>query len=314
MSNVAGRTTPRWMSRVLLAAAAYNVFWGAAVILLPEATARLAGLDPLPRYPELWQCIGMIVGVYGVGYWVAAGNPVRHWPIVLVGFLGKIFGPIGLAWSLWTGALPLQMLGTIVFNDLIWWVPFGLILWHAATSTARVALPSGPPPSQTLRDQNGQTIADLSRDQNLLLVFLRHAGCTFCREALADLAAARGDLEERGVRIALVHMGPAASTEMFEAYGVADLPRFSDPGRLLYTEFELELGNLSQLFGLPTFVRGFRAAILERHGFGALEGNGLQMPGNFLIRDGQVLSAYRHKAASDRPDYTEFCTRGMTSA
>ena len=38
-----------------------------------------------PRYPQIWQCVGMIVGVYGVGYLVAASDPLRHWPIVLVG-------------------------------------------------------------------------------------------------------------------------------------------------------------------------------------------------------------------------------------
>ena len=37
----------------------------------------------------------MIFGVYGVGYAVAATAPLRHWPIVLVGLLGKLFGPVG---------------------------------------------------------------------------------------------------------------------------------------------------------------------------------------------------------------------------
>lgn len=44
------------------------------------------------NYPEIWQCVGMIVGVivgvYGIGYLVAASDPRRHWPIVLVGLLG----------------------------------------------------------------------------------------------------------------------------------------------------------------------------------------------------------------------------------
>jgi hypothetical protein len=74
----------------------------------------------------------MIVGVYGLGYLVAAGDPVRHWPIVLVGLLGKVFGPIGFAWAVWQGRLPLAFGATIVFNDLIWWAPFAALLWHAA--------------------------------------------------------------------------------------------------------------------------------------------------------------------------------------
>lgn len=47
---------------------------------------------------------------------------------MLVGFLGKVFGPIGFAQALWTGRFPLSFGVNIVFNDLIWWVPFFLIL------------------------------------------------------------------------------------------------------------------------------------------------------------------------------------------
>ena len=82
----------------------------------------------IPRYPMIWQCVGMIVGVYGVGYWVAARDPLRHWPITLVGFLGKVFGPIGFAYYLIQGAFPLTFGLTIMTNDLLWWIPFGLIL------------------------------------------------------------------------------------------------------------------------------------------------------------------------------------------
>ena len=77
-----------------------------------------------PNYPELWQCIGMIVGVYGVGYWLAANDPIKHYPIVLVGFLGKVFGPIGFAQALLTNRFPLSFGINIIFNDLIWWIPF----------------------------------------------------------------------------------------------------------------------------------------------------------------------------------------------
>lgn len=90
---------------------------------------------PLPTYPMIWQCVGMIVGVYGVGYLVAARQPLVHWPITLVGFLGKIFGPIGFAWYLAQGAFPLSFGLTIMTNDLIWWVPFFLILKRAYEAT-----------------------------------------------------------------------------------------------------------------------------------------------------------------------------------
>ena len=117
-------------SLILLAAAAYNVLWGASVVLFPQWFFTLGGMEP-PLYPEIWQCVGMIVGVYGVGYAIAAWDPVRHWPIVFVGLLGKILGPIGFAIAIANGTFtPLAGL-TIVANDLIWWAPFGWLLWQA---------------------------------------------------------------------------------------------------------------------------------------------------------------------------------------
>ncbi len=121
---------------ILRAAALYNLGWGALVIALPTVTLGWlfpaeseVSLDPL--HVTLWQCIGMIVGVYGVGYWCAARDPLRHWPIVLVGLLGKVFGPIGFLAGALRGEVPWTFGRTIVTNDLIWWVPFAWILWEA---------------------------------------------------------------------------------------------------------------------------------------------------------------------------------------
>ncbi len=118
---------PRWMSLILKFAGIYNIIWGISVIFFPDLFFNLTDME-IPRYPMIWQCVGMIVGVYGVGYWVAARDPLRHWPITLVGFLGKVFGPIGFAYYLIQGAFPLTFGLTIMTNDLLWWIPFGLIL------------------------------------------------------------------------------------------------------------------------------------------------------------------------------------------
>ena len=95
------------MQIILRLAALYNLLWGLVAVLFPIQCFKLFGMEP-PLYPQLWQCIGMIVGVYGVGYWFAADNPIVHWPIVLVGFLGKVFGPIGFAMALFNGQFPLK--------------------------------------------------------------------------------------------------------------------------------------------------------------------------------------------------------------
>lgn len=120
------------MKITLKLAAIYNVAWGCIAIFLPIQSFEVLGMPP-PVYPQLWQCIGMIVGVYGLGYWIAGTNPLIHWPIVLVGFLGKIFGPIGFSMAIMKDELPLIFGVHIITNDLIWWIPFFLILKHVYT-------------------------------------------------------------------------------------------------------------------------------------------------------------------------------------
>ncbi|MFM8221522.1 MAG: hypothetical protein ACKOJF_21630, partial [Planctomycetaceae bacterium] len=88
------------------------------------------------------------------------------------------------------------------------------------------------------RDQQGVTLLDRSRQRPLLMLFLRHAGCTFCRQALADLAAARQSLEGSGTGLLLVFLdeesvaGPLAGK-----YGLCDLPRVCDTQQRLYEAF-----------------------------------------------------------------------------
>ncbi len=122
---------PRWMTVVLVLAGVYNLVWGAVVVLVPDLTFRLLGVDlgeDAAITLAVWQCVGMIVGVYGLGYLAAARDPARHWPIVLVGLLGKILGPIGFVDAAMRGVLPWTMGWTILTNDLAWWIPFLLML------------------------------------------------------------------------------------------------------------------------------------------------------------------------------------------
>ena len=119
-----------WKYYLLWFAGVYNLLWGASVIIAPKLFFNLSGMV-LPNYLMIWQCVRMIVGVHRIIYIIAAYQPNVHWPIVLVGFLGKIFGPIGFLWYLAQGAFPPEFALTILFNDLVWWIPFGIILWDA---------------------------------------------------------------------------------------------------------------------------------------------------------------------------------------
>lgn len=291
------------MTTVLALAALYNILWGGWVVLFPDAMFRWSGAEPL-NHPGVWQCVGMIVGVYGVGYAIAATDPIRHWPIIFVGLLGKVLGPIGFAITAARGELPWAFGVTILTNDLIWWVPFVVMLRRAWVAPS---LGDGPLPIDraidAFADQRGRTLRQLSQDAPTLVVFLRHLGCSFCREALADISRARGDIERDGARIALVHMGDETDARVFDQAGLGEISRVSDPSRELYRAFGLERGSFLQLFGPRVWLRGLAAA-MRGHKVGALRGDGFQMPGAFLLENGRVRRAYRHRTAADRPDYT----------
>ncbi|MFN0123210.1 MAG: alkyl hydroperoxide reductase [Blastocatellia bacterium] len=94
---------------------------------------------PPRNYPEIWQCAGMIAGVYGVGYGQAARAPLRHWPIVLAGLPGKICGPLGFLQVALSGTLPWRFVLNNITNDLIWWIPIALILRRADRAGRRQA-------------------------------------------------------------------------------------------------------------------------------------------------------------------------------
>lgn len=306
MTTAAPTEAPRWARRWLYAAGIYNLVWGAVVIAFPNALFDLVGAERM-RYPEIWQCVGMIVGVYGIAYLLAARAPRVHWPIVLVGLLGKIFGPIGFAVALVEGTFPPAFGLTILTNDLLWWIPFSLILWDAARS--RGELPTGPIPGldtalRTSTNQFGRTLEAVTNESPTVLVLTRHSGCTFCREALRDLADRREEIVKRGYGMAVVTMSEAPENEhMAIEFGLTDASWIADPERVLYRALDLRRGSFLQLFGPVVFFRGLAAA-LKGNGIGPLGGDGFQMPGAFVLHHGRVVREFRHARASDRPDFS----------
>jgi hypothetical protein len=79
----------------------------------------------------------MVVGVYGLLYWHAAWRLDTAWPIIAVGLLGKVLGPIGMVLS-FSETWPLRLGLLCVFNDLIWWLPFGLFLLRGTRAAPMV--------------------------------------------------------------------------------------------------------------------------------------------------------------------------------
>ena len=71
----------------------------------------------------------------------------------------------------------------------------------------------------------------------MLLLFLRHFGCSFCRETLDRVSQIRGKLEAKGVRPVFVHLGtPERAKPYFDYYNLSDVERVSNPDATLVSE------------------------------------------------------------------------------
>jgi hypothetical protein len=120
----------RFHRAVFLAAGLYNLAWGAYSALDPQWLFRFARMAPI-NYPEIFACLAMVIGLYGLLYFRVARRPERGFEIAAVGLAGKILGPIGLAFLIWRGVWPPRSLVLCLTNDFIWWIPFALYLRDA---------------------------------------------------------------------------------------------------------------------------------------------------------------------------------------
>jgi hypothetical protein len=296
---------------LVIIAALHAALWGAAMLLFSSEYFEYSGLSPAYALPgdKAWGMFGLIGGLLflaavtiptqmartsflfffmnlgGAGvmsFWVING-PVHPLPgfVHLVGYLSGVFGFGMASWEGYSWNRDLQVAKSYFEGGSV-----GQILG-------------------SYLDQNGKNLRDLNEKSPVLLVFLRHFGCTFCREALDDLRTYRSEIEAGGVKVAVVHMvDDATAGDYIDKYpGLEGVSRFSDPEKKLYEAFELKRGNFNQLFGMKSWVEGFRAGILNGHLVGSQIGDGFQMPGMFLIQNGEILRGFRHQNASDRPDY-----------
>jgi peroxiredoxin len=159
-----------------------------------------------------------------------------------------------------------------------------------------------------IKTNKGHIISDLSEQQPVLLVFLRHFGCVFCKESLNDISKKRKIIESEGIKIVLVHMADFdMADQYFKKFGIKNIEHVSDPECKYYAMFGLVKGSFSQLMGLKTWIRGFEiAATQQMLPSVARIGDGLQMPGIFLIRDSNVIESFIHNSVADKPNYETF--------
>jgi peroxiredoxin len=302
-------STPQWMIVVLRGAAVYNLLWAILCVAMPTTLLTAGGL-PAPNYPAFIQSLGALVGVFGIGYWMAARDPVAQAELVLLGLLGKLLAPLMILRGILAGELPPALLGAMLINDVLWWFPLAAILWHAACIRGNQAAPAAvgslAEELQRTRTPSGQSLWDLSFQHPVLIVFVRHLGCTFCREAMADVRRYSQQLLAADVQPVVVHLAkPEDVQPLVRRFGLDNITLVSDPERRLFRAFQLPLGGWWQLFGPRVLWRAVVEGVVFRYGFGKILGDPRQLTGAFLIHRGQVIRGFRAQTSADRTDLAE---------
>jgi len=158
---------------------------------------------------------------------------------------------------------------------------------------------------QQINTQRGDSLWDLSFRQPVLLVFLRHFGCVFCKEAMTDLGEMWDQIKDQHAHLVLVHLAdPETAETFFNQYNLPDVDYVTDPDGLVYQQFGLLKATLQQMMGLKVWLRTFQQGVLKGHGLNShVIGDGFQMPGVFQLYEGEIKEKFIHQSIADKPDY-----------
>lgn len=117
----------KWMRFVLRFAAVFNLCAGANMVFLPELTYKLIGMKA-PEIDFPIQLVGLLVGLFGVGYYQVARSPIEQRMLLRLGMWSKGLGSVLATYYVIRGHLPLRFVAVYFFADVIYLVPFWLIL------------------------------------------------------------------------------------------------------------------------------------------------------------------------------------------
>ena len=161
-----------------------------------------------------------------------------------------------------------------------------------------------------VRSGTVSALSDLWAEGPAVLIFLRHIGCTFCREHVAQLDRESARFQQVGAKLGLITVGQPGDTDEFCRNRLL-YPAFvclSDPDKAAYSAYGLARGSGSELINSHVVSRGFQAT-LHGHFLGMPKGDPFQMPGLFIVdRTGIVRYAHRHRDVADNPPNAELFT------
>jgi thiol-disulfide isomerase/thioredoxin len=152
-----------------------------------------------------------------------------------------------------------------------------------------------------------ENLFDLSNNKPVLIVFLRHLGCPFCKEFLQTISESENKIKEKNIELCFVHMSDdkVAKSEL-QKFQFKLLRTISDANADLYHVFGLKNATFSQLFDINNLWRSLKVTIKNGASLKKSYGNTFQTQGIFLLHKGEIISSFVPKTVSQKPDLSVF--------
>ena len=137
--------------------------------------------------------------------------------------------------------------------------------------------------------------------KGIVLVFLRHFGCMFCKDHVSQLRDSYDAFDKRGWNIVAVGQGTPARSAKFRDDNHLPFPVLGDMTLASYDLYGLRRGALSNFLN-PGLYKAGMTSFLRGNMPGKPEGDASQDPGTFLIdRSGRLLHSHIGKHSGDFP-------------
>jgi hypothetical protein len=156
------------------------------------------------------------------------------------------------------------------------------------------------------KTESGRSLLELVDESPVLLIFLRHFGCTFCRQALDQVSQIRAQIAARGAQPVFVHLGsPERAKLYFDYYQLSTVERVSNPDASLYQHPVFALAQMHPFLNVLSWKvwKGWLSGALRKYGIGRIQEDGHQMPGVFFLEERRIVRGFRYETIADEPDY-----------
>jgi len=145
-----------------------------------------------------------------------------------------------------------------------------------------------------------------------LLVFLRHFGCLFCKETVADLRAA-AEADPAYPEVLFFSQGTPTESRAFLRSYWPGARAVSDPELWFYDALGVGRASFLQALGPRVLITAASRARSKGHSNGTRSGDIWRMPGCFLAEGERIVWRFEPEHAADHPDFSSI-PRHLASA